>query len=167
MDAGEWECGGVGVWGSEWERRGVGELTLNQVLHVFAYGTLKPGEQYFGEFCEAYVQQYQTAIAPGRLYHFPALGYPAMTLESGWVQGVLFTFDTTAVLDLLDELEDYFPDRPEDSEYQRIRHPIYTPEQVPLVEAWVYVMTRQQVEARGGQWLPAGDWRGRHHAPMG
>jgi len=134
---------------------------LNTPVHVFVYGTLKPGQRWFGQYCAPYVIARRQAIAPGRLYHLP-LGYPAMTLEPGWVRGVLLTFETTAVLAALDQLEDYYPDRPEASEYQRIRHPVYSPQQIDLGIAWVYVMAPARVKTLGGQWVPGGDWRGDH-----
>jgi gamma-glutamylcyclotransferase (GGCT)/AIG2-like uncharacterized protein YtfP len=124
---------------------------------VFVYGTLKPGERAFERFCAAYVVEMVAAIAPGRLYHLP-LGYPALTLESGWVQGVLLTFATAAVLTPLDAFEEYYPDRLQDSEYQRLRQRIYGLDYTPLSEAWVYTMTKTRVDALGGQWLPQGFW---------
>jgi len=132
-------------------------MPLNQPLQVFVYGTLKPGERSFGPYCRPYVIDQQQALVPGRLYHLP-VGYPAMTLEDGWVQGVLLTFESTQGLGPMDQLEDYYPDRPQESEYQRIRHRVYTCDYTPLAKAWVYVMTRDQVEDRGGQWLPNGLW---------
>jgi len=87
-----------------------------------------------------------------------SLGYPALTLESGWVEGTLLTFSNTAALTNLDEFESFYPDHPEDSEYLRIWHTIYTPDQTFLTHAWVYAMTQEQVEALGGQWLPEGRW---------
>ena len=130
-------------------------------MQVFVYGTLKPGERSCKIYCEPYLVNYRQATAPGRLYHLP-VGYPAMTLEGGWVRGVLLTFDDDRVLKPMDELEEYDPNRPQDSAYWRIRHSIYTPTGEPLTEAWLYVMPRDRVEALAGQWLPAGYWTGQH-----
>jgi gamma-glutamylcyclotransferase (GGCT)/AIG2-like uncharacterized protein YtfP len=138
---------------------------LSEAFQVFVYGTLKPGERAFGKFCQPYVVEVVDAIAPGRLYHLP-LGYPAMTLEAGWVKGALLTFTTLAIFDQMDAFEDYYPDRPEDSDYLRIHHGIYSPDRVPLAEAWVYVMARERVDAAGGQWLTSGEWSGQHFSPL-
>jgi gamma-glutamylcyclotransferase (GGCT)/AIG2-like uncharacterized protein YtfP len=132
-------------------------MPLNQTLQVFVYGTLKPGQRSFQPYCRPYVIDQQQALAPGRLYHLP-VGYPAMTLEDGWVQGVLLTFKDAQVLGPIDQLEDYFPDRPRESEYRRVCHGVYACDRTPLAKAWVYVMTRDQIDARGGQWLPEGYW---------
>ena len=134
---------------------------MSKALQVFVYGTLKPGERSFKTYCEPYLVNYQEAIAPGRIYHLP-VGYPAMTLEVGWVRGVLLTFDNDRVLKPLDQLEEYDPERPQDSEYWRIRHGIYTPIGEPLAEAWLYIMPRDRVESLAGQWLPAGYWTGQN-----
>jgi gamma-glutamylcyclotransferase (GGCT)/AIG2-like uncharacterized protein YtfP len=79
----------------------------NEVFQVFVYGTLKPGERAYQDFCEPFLVAKEEAKAPGRLYHLP-MGYPAMTLESGWVFGVCLTFKDPHVLRLMDEFEDYF-----------------------------------------------------------
>lgn len=140
---------GVVLWQEEQE--------LSEVCQVFVYGTLKPGERAFGQFCQPFVIEAVDAIVPGRLYHLP-MGYPAMTLEAGWVRGVLLTFSTAAVFEPIDAFEDYYPDRPEASEYLRLRQGIFTPDRVPLTEAWVYVMARERIDALGGRWLPEGNW---------
>ncbi len=129
---------------------------------LFVYGTLKPGERAFAELCQPFAIATQPAQARGRLYHLP-LGYPAMTLEPGWVQGVLLTFANLAPLDSLDAFEDYYPDRPLDSEYQRQQQPIYDLRQQPLGIAWVYVMSTDRVIVLGGQWLPGGNWSDGDH----
>lgn len=125
--------------------------------HLFVYGTLKPGERAFAELCEPFALGTQVAQAQGRLYHLSP-GYPAMTLESGWVQGILVTFPSTDCLKPIDTFEEYYPDRPQSSEYQRELHPIYDVRQQFLVAAWVYTMNRDRVIALHGQWLPQGCW---------
>ncbi len=135
---------------------------MARTFYVFVYGTLKPGERSFATFCEPYLRHQRAAIAPGRLYHLP-VGYPAMTLEAGWVRGALLEFSSPAVFDRMDAFEDYYPDRPQDSEYIRIRRAIFRPDQSPLAEAWVYVITRDRVEQFGGQWLPDGLWTERQN----
>lgn len=128
---------------------------------LFVYGTLKPGERAFKRLCQPYVVTMQDAIAPGRLYHLP-VGYPALTLEAGWVRGVLLTLASASVLSALDAFEDYDPQKPETSEYQRQQHPIYTPNHSSLGSAWVYVMSQARVVSLQGQWLPEGYWSEAH-----
>lgn len=127
-------------------------------LHsLFVYGTLKPGERAFTDFCEPYLVASQPALAMGRLYHLP-LGYPAMTLEPGWVQGILLTLSGPDCLRSIDAFEEYYPDRPEMSEYQRDRHPVFDRHRQPLATAWIYTMTCDRVTVLGGQWLPLSYW---------
>ncbi|HEY9737818.1 MAG TPA: gamma-glutamylcyclotransferase family protein [Trichocoleus sp.] len=128
--------------------------------YVFVYGTLKPGERYYEQFCAPYVLGAVDAIAPGRLYDLP-LGYPAMTLEEGQVRGVRLTFADPAVLRRLDEFEDYYPDRPEEeSEYRRLERPLTGLDGEPLGTAWAYTMPLLLIERLGGKWLPKGVWSG-------
>ncbi|MBE9136547.1 gamma-glutamylcyclotransferase [Nodosilinea sp. LEGE 07088] len=124
---------------------------------IFAYGTLKPGERAFVELCQPFAIATQPAQTHGRLYHLP-LGYPAMTLEVGWVRGVLLTFPDSDCLKAIDAFEEYYPDRPDSSEYQRHRQLIYDHHWRSLGLAWVYTMNRDRVIALGGQWLSEGCW---------
>lgn len=130
---------------------------METLCHLFVYGTLKPEERAFADLCEPYLVASQPAMAMGRLYQLP-LGYPAMTLEKGWVQGMLLTFPNATCLNPIDAFEEYFPDRPESSEYQRDRHLVYDLQRQPLETAWIYTMTRDRVAALAGQWLPHGHW---------
>mgnify|MGYP005848204661 CR=1 FL=1 len=131
-------------------------------LRVFVYGTLKPGEYYFSEYCEPKMTACVAAIAPGCLYDLP-LGYPAMTPGTGWVSGVLMEFDDPQVLAALDELEGYEPGRsPEENEYIREQLEVFTPEGRSLGLAWVYRMSQAIAEQLGGVWLPEGYWTGRN-----
>ncbi|HIK46189.1 MAG TPA: gamma-glutamylcyclotransferase [Leptolyngbyaceae cyanobacterium M65_K2018_010] len=125
---------------------------------LFVYGTLKPGERAYGKFFNGSVRAIQAAIVPGRLYHLPGLGYPALTLEQGWVRGVLLTLMSPNLLEPLDEFEEYYPNHLQESAYYRIRHPVHSLEKQPLGQAWVYTMPKEQVIALGGWWLAEGWW---------
>lgn len=124
---------------------------------IFVYGTLKPGERAFDQFCKPYLVDLQTATTPGRLYHLP-VGYPALTEEEGWVQGSLLTLASAEALTALDRFEDYDAHDPAGSQYQRLWRRIYSPSHEPLGMAWVYAMARRRVDACGGQWIPHGVW---------
>ncbi len=81
-----------------------------------------------------------------------------MTLEIGWVQGFLLTLSSAEALTAIDAFEEYYPDRPQSSEYQRSLQTIYSLNQRPLERAWVYTMSPEQVNSLGGVWLPHGYW---------
>ncbi|PSN17164.1 hypothetical protein C7271_19195 [filamentous cyanobacterium CCP5] len=127
------------------------------LFHVFVYGTLKPGERAYPIFCQPYVLKAQPALVQGRLYALPE-GYPAMTQEPGWVQGYRLGFGDRAVLNALDEFEDYFPNHPEASLYQRLTIPTFSLDQTPLGPAWGYVMPLPKVRDLGGRPLTRGIW---------
>lgn len=124
---------------------------------LFVYGTLKPRERAFTNLCKPFAIAAQPAQTIGRLYHLP-LGYPAMTTELGWVQGVLLTLSNSDALTAIDGFEEYYPDRPQSSEYQRSLQTVYDLNQRPLERAWVYTMSLEQVNSFGGLWLPHGYW---------
>ena len=138
---------------------------LPAITRVFVYGTLKPGGQYHEEYCGTQLVEAVAAIAPGQLYDFPHLGYPAMThrtADSGgqdWVQGFLLIFKNEAILHRLDELEDYDPQGdPTQNEYDRQRIAVFTPAKQPLGEAWIYLMAPERAAEMGGMPLPDGHW---------
>lgn len=146
-----------------------------ELLKVFVYGTLKPGEQYYDRYCAGKVIQQQQAMAYGELFDFPQLGYPAMTTGSSRVYGVVLTFADASSLEQLDELEDYQPNRPpEQNEYIRVPIETFSPDisdhsnsldhpsdDQSLGWAWVYLMERRQAEQLGGVRVPQGNWTGR------
>jgi gamma-glutamylcyclotransferase (GGCT)/AIG2-like uncharacterized protein YtfP len=73
----------------------------------------------------------------------------------------LLTFADPNVLSILDELEDYDPQRlPEENEYYRQQIDIYSPTDQALGLAWVYLMTSKQVQYLEGIPIPSGWWSG-------
>jgi gamma-glutamylcyclotransferase (GGCT)/AIG2-like uncharacterized protein YtfP len=127
-------------------------------LKVFVYGTLKPGESNY-RYCADAIAQLE-AYTWGRLFHLP-LGYPAMTSGTSKVRGFLLTFKDETILESLDALEDYQPQRsPQDNEYQRQKISIYSLAGKPLGKAWSYLMTDDKVKQLNGIFLPSGCWAG-------
>lgn len=133
---------------------------MTELLKVFVYGTLKPGEANYDRYCHPWVIEAKPAIVYGRLYHLP-LGYPALTSGNSPVQGFLLWFKDPTILADLDELEDYQADRPlEMNEYFRIQTEIFEvePHRQSLGTAWVYQMQPALIEQLGGVWVPSGQW---------
>ena len=131
---------------------------MANLLRVFVYGTLKPGEYYYDRYCAAKVVEAQAAFAYGQLFDLP-LGYPAMTMGNFRVYGFVLSFADPDVLQELDELEDYAIDRPADqNEYVRVETETFSPDHQPLGSAWVYLMNLEQAKRSGGVLLPDGCW---------
>ena len=137
----------------------------NTMIHVFVYGTLKPGEINHA-VCANDVVASQPTIADGCLYALP-LGYPAMTLEAGTVHGALLSFAEAAVLERLDEFErhdpvEFFEHAPnqhlQQNEYDRRQIAVYDSDRHFLGLAWSYIMTPEQAQQLGGILLPDGQW---------
>jgi len=128
---------------------------------IFVYGTLKPDESAYAQYCAPYVTQAQTALMQGQLFHLPQ-GYPAMTAGDRWVTGALLTLRDPVVIARIDQFEDYDPSRPAASNlYQRLRLPVFAKPQVPLGTAWAYLMAAESVMALGGIPVEAGIWSSR------
>jgi gamma-glutamylcyclotransferase (GGCT)/AIG2-like uncharacterized protein YtfP len=133
-------------------------MTNDQLIKVFVYGTLKPGEANYQQFCADYVMAAQKAIAFGQLFDLP-LGYPAMTLGNFKVYGFLLSFVNAEILQQLDWLEDYDPQRAiAENEYYRQQIEVYNTALVPIGTAWTYLMSPNQVRTFGGVFLPDGWW---------
>jgi gamma-glutamylcyclotransferase (GGCT)/AIG2-like uncharacterized protein YtfP len=130
-------------------------------IRVFVYGTLKPGEANYQNYCQGQVISSIEAYTFGNLFDFPHLGYPAMTEGNNPVGGYLLIFADLTILDRLDFLEDYNSHRPpESNEYQRQLIPIYSPSHELLGDAWAYFMTPVRVTEGGGILLLSGWWTG-------
>lgn len=129
------------------------------MLKVFVYGTLKPGERNYQFYCAQAVEVVE-AIAYGKLYDLP-MGYPAAVFtESYFVRGYLLAFSQIAVLQSLDQLEDYYPSRPKNQNlYQRHQIEVYNFNNKSLGQAWTYSMSQQQIDFYGGVFVSDGWWR--------
>lgn len=131
---------------------------MTDLLRVFVYGTLKPGGYYHAQYCADRLITAQEAIVYGLLYDLPA-GYPALTAGDRPVYGYLLSFADPAVLQDLDDLEDYRPDRPTvENEYIRQQREVFDLKGRSLGLAWVYLMQPERVEQMGGVLLPDGKW---------
>jgi gamma-glutamylcyclotransferase (GGCT)/AIG2-like uncharacterized protein YtfP len=128
------------------------------MLKVFVYGTLKPGERNYHSYCAPVLVAVQLAIAYGKLYDLP-MGYPAAVFPaSHFVRGYLLEFSQTAVLQDLDELEDYHPHQPHQNLYQRHQIEVYDSNLSSLGKVWTYSMSLQQINSYGGVFVSDGWW---------
>ncbi|MEH2281044.1 MAG: gamma-glutamylcyclotransferase [Nostoc sp.] len=135
-------------------------IKFSDLIRVFVYGTLKPGEANYQKYCTGKIVDVKRAFVKGKLFAVP-MGYPAMTLGDSQVHGYLLSFPNPKILNELDVLEDYQPNRqtPENL-YNRQIIEVYEPQSLSLGWAWVYLMTLQQVEQLRGSLQPDGWWSG-------
>ncbi len=129
------------------------------LIRVFVYGTLKPGEINYKPYCEGRVEQWQQAIAFGQLYHLSQRGYPGMTIGNTPVHGVVISFTDPNIFEQMDWLETYQPDRPPaENEYQREKITVFDLNGQSLGQVWVYLMLPERIEALGGTLIAHGWW---------
>lgn len=129
-------------------------------LNIFVYGTLKPGEANYESYCKTWVVAEQEAMIRGQLYSLP-FGYPALTVGQSSVYGFLLSFTDSHILNILDDLEDYDPERsPEQNHYFRAKTDVFSLSQQSLGSAWVYYMLEPKVQKAGGILLRNGKWSG-------
>jgi gamma-glutamylcyclotransferase (GGCT)/AIG2-like uncharacterized protein YtfP len=137
-------------------------------LHIFVYGTLKPGEANFEIYCGNRVINSQRAYIQGELYDLPSLGYPGLLHGNSQVHGFVLSFDCPAILSELDELEDFQPHRhPAENDYNRelvVAHISTVGVTSPLENrtdqllAWAYFMNPERLARFGSIHLPDGWW---------
>lgn len=133
------------------------------MLKIFVYGTLKPEESNYQEYCSDRVSSVVPALVQGKLFALP-LGYPALLWDEigGSVQGYLLTFFTPEILQSLDQLEEYQEHRPpRENAYQRRTIEVFTNSRTELLSlgiAWIYVMEQELIHQLGGTFLPEGYW---------
>ncbi|HEY9661937.1 MAG TPA: gamma-glutamylcyclotransferase [Allocoleopsis sp.] len=135
---------------------------MDDLLRVFVYGTLKPGERYHDRYCGGRVISAQQAMVYGHLFHLPIQRYPALCDGNLAVYGFLLTFADPLVLNELDQLEGYSPHQlPEDNEYMRIQKETFSLNHQSLGTAWVYQMNLERAKRLGAIFLPEGLWTDR------
>ncbi|MBE8997602.1 gamma-glutamylcyclotransferase [Nostoc sp. LEGE 12447] len=135
-------------------------IKFSDLVRVFVYGTLKPGEANYKKYCAGKVVDVKRVFVEGRLFALP-MGYPAMTLGNSKVYGYLLSFPNTRILNELDVLENYQPTRqPSEDLYNRQIIEVYKPQSLFLGWAWVYLMALEQVAQLGGLLQPDGWWSG-------
>jgi gamma-glutamylcyclotransferase (GGCT)/AIG2-like uncharacterized protein YtfP len=129
-------------------------------LKIFVYGTLKPGESNYQRLCVGKVVEAEKAIAYGQLFSL-SLGYPGMTVGESLIQGFVLTFADAAILNVLDQLEDYHPHRPAvENEYNRHLIETFALSGKSLGLVWVYLMSFERVQRLGGVRIISGCWHG-------
>jgi gamma-glutamylcyclotransferase (GGCT)/AIG2-like uncharacterized protein YtfP len=126
----------------------------NEPSLVFVYGTLMRGLSRHHYMSDGRLEG--EASAKGRLI---SLGeYPALLDGAGTVRGELYSFDDLPVaLHVLDDVENFDPANPEDSEYVRDARRVRRVDGTEI-SAWVYVYNRLPGTAPV---IPSGDWRKR------
>ncbi len=132
---------------------------MTELIRVFVYGTLQPGEKFHQPYCNGWVVAAEPARAKGQLYHLRSLGYPGLAAGEDIISGSLLSFDRPAILERLDELEEYNPSRNASQNlYQRERTIVFKPNGAELGEVWIYRMALSRIQALGGIYLPEGRW---------
>ncbi|MGA2082301.1 MAG: gamma-glutamylcyclotransferase family protein [Holophaga sp.] len=135
---------------------------------LFVYGTLREGGRGHPWILRTHPEGITGACAPGRLFHLPAAGYPAMVPGPepgtpgpgpGWVVGEFVGYEDedalAAALVDLDQLED-------------VEGELFERRIVPVVldsghryGAWAYVFPEERLRRleREAVELPGGDWQ--------
>lgn len=135
---------------------------------IFVYGTLREGGRNHSWLHRTNPEGTCRAWAPGRLFHLPEEGFPAMvsTIEpaqpppgQGWVVGEFIGFEDLDALDSaladLDQLEGV-----EDDLFSRSILPVVL-ESGHHYRAWVYVFLEDRLGhlMKHALEIPGGDWK--------
>lgn len=123
-------------------------LTAGDLIAV--YGLLRAGESGFDRFglAGAFAPRGPCRI-PGQLFDLGA--YPGLVKGPGSVVGELFEVLDASVGPTLDAFEDYWPDDPDKSRYDRVMVDLIEPQS----SAWVYRWRLGLDQARR---IESGDW---------
>lgn len=98
------------------------------------------------------------ALVRGKLFHLK-LGYPALCDGSDWVRGDVLAFNDPALMQDIDNLEGYDPDRASESnEYLRKDSPTFDLDRRLLGKIPAYWMQRERIQTEDGQYVATGDW---------
>ena len=117
---------------------------------IAVYGLLRAGESGFARFglADAF-KPVGPCLIPGALWDLGR--FPGLVAGAGEVVGELFEITDASVMPTLDAFEDYWPDDPDRSRYDRIKLRLIQPNRA----AWVYVW---RLGLEEGAPIPSGDW---------
>ncbi len=139
------------------------------VTGLFVYGTLRAGGSNHAWLWRTRPQGAAPAWTPGRLFHLPEAGYPAMVCgpaptalppAPGWVRGEYVGYEDAqalqGALEDLDVLEDVAGGL-----FIRYVRPVLL-DRGPILAAWVYtfpeerleVLNKDNIEIMSGDWSP-------------
>lgn len=114
------------------------------------YGLLRAGESGFARFgLEQAFAPLGPCLLTGKLYDLGT--YPGLVEGEGQVVGEIFEVRDPSVMPRVDAFEDYWPDDPARSRYERRKVRLIEPDR----DAWVYVWVLGVEDAR---LIQSGDW---------
>ena len=134
-------------------------LSASYQLPFFVYGTLIPGQSN-DHLWRSGIKCVETAVfTNGKLFD---MGYYPMLVEGdgGTVRGKLISVANAVyeeTVNRLDYLEGYFPNKPAESGYRRVKREVINQSERRVL-SWVY-LGRLDL-ARGSEFIPGGDWVG-------
>lgn len=136
-----------------------GQSLSNQIRAgdlIAVYGLLRADESGFARFglANAFKPRGPCVIS-GELWDLGA--YPGLVPSEGQVIGELFELTDLSVMPKLDAFEDYWPDDPARSRYDRVKVRLVEPDQ----SAWVYVW---RLGLETATRIESGDWLRRYSA---
>jgi len=117
---------------------------------IAVYGLLRAGESGFARFglADAF-RPLGPCVIPGELWDLG--GFPGLVSGKGEVAGELFEITDALVMSRLDEFEDYWPNDPARSRYDRVTLQLAAPDR----DAWVYVW---RLGLESATRIESGDW---------
>jgi len=126
------------------------------MIRVFVYGTLKLGQANHNRVFSGCKVIVTPAWTYGELYDLK-WGFPAMIFGDRKVIGELLEFDGQTILQKIDRLEGFRSNESQSNFYMRETVTVYINVDQPL-QAWVYLLTKIQVNDIGGTIIPTGRW---------
>ncbi len=131
-----------------------------QIEHVFVYGSLKRGESLYllEPLGDLRLEVVPAKVQPAVLYDLGP--FPGIVLESngGVVMGEVHRFhQLTAVLEILDEIEEYYGEGDPHNLYRRVEHEAELLNETGLVTCWLYEYVGPM---EGASLIESGVWHG-------
>ena len=132
----------------------------DQIEHVFVYGSLKRDEPlYFLEpIMDLRLEVFPARIRPALLYDLGPFPGIVLKTEGGVVFGEVHRFQQIkTVLEILDEVEEYYGDGNPHNLYRRVEHEAEFLNGVGLANCWLYEYVGP---LEGAELLESGVWNG-------
>lgn len=129
---------------------------------MFVYGTLMKGFRNYDISIKGHEVSMVPARTRGKLWHLCDGDYPAMKEGGGWVYGELVEVDDfSKMIDIIDDIEDYFGPGDPNNEYDRILVPVEITNTGELELAYAYFYRPDNIgsEENPAIALPEGSWK--------
>ena len=105
---------------------------------IFVYGSLREGMYNYDRYLKGHVLSNKVGYVKGELYAIKGVRYPALLEGKDRIVGEIIEVDDPSILQIIDELEEYFGEDDINNEYDKKFVDIYNEKDEKIDRLFVY-----------------------------